>query len=402
MGKQIAIIGAGNGGTAIAGDLTLAGHTCRLFEFEDWAENVTAVTAQGGIHVTGVAHTGFAKVALATTDIGAVVNGADLIMVATQALTHTRVARTLAAVVASGQTIIFWPGSGGTLECRRIFDELGVGADVILAESATFPYCCRRLQGPGTVNIHRIDGPRNQIAALPASRTPALMRALEGVYDTVAPAKSVLEPALYNPNLIVHPAGALFNMGRIEYSGGDFWMYKEGITPSVKKIINHMDAERQALMTAFGYAPKSYDEVFHDLFGIPVEEFAKASSKGPFSMQDRYVSEDVPMGVTLTASIGDLLGVPTPIYDAIIHIASVVNETDYFAIGRTLTNLKLAHLSAAELQQFVTTGKRPAARRSTRQRAAAPTSKKRTRATPTPKTHTASRSAKRKPAKKTR
>jgi opine dehydrogenase len=85
------------------------------------------------------------------------------------------------------------------------------------------------------------------------------------------------------------------------------------------------------------------------LFGIAAEEFAVASSKGPFSMQDRYVTEDVPIGVTLTASLGRLLGVVTPTYDAIIHIASVVNETDYLESGRTLANLKLDGLSAAEL-----------------------------------------------------
>jgi len=33
MGKSIAVVGAGSGGTAIAGDLSLAGHGCRLFEF---------------------------------------------------------------------------------------------------------------------------------------------------------------------------------------------------------------------------------------------------------------------------------------------------------------------------------------------------------------------------------
>jgi opine dehydrogenase len=359
MGKKIAVIGAGNGGTAIAGDLTLAGHECRLFEFEQWAGNVNAVAEKGGIKVTGVAHTGFAPVALATTDLAAAVDGADLIMVATQALAHTQVARALAPLVRSGQTIILWPGSGGTLEVRRVFDELGVTADVILGEGATLPYCCRRLEGPGTVNIHRICGPRIHVAALPATRTPELMAALEGVYDTVVPARSVLEPALYNTNIIVHPAGTLFNMGRIEYSQGEFWMYKEGITPSIKKIINAMDREHQAIMAALGYVPQSYEQVFHDLFNVTVEEFAANSSKGPFSMQDRYVTEDVPMGVTLTASLGHLLKVPTPTYDAIIHIASVVNETDHYATGRNLTNLGLDSLSAEQLNHYVMTGQRP-------------------------------------------
>ena len=372
MGKQIAVIGAGNGGTAIAGDLTQAGHECRLFEFEEWAGNVTAVTAQGGIQVTGVARTGFAKLALATTDITAALDGAELIMVATQALTHTRVAHTVAPLVRDGQVIILWPGSGGTLEFRRIFDEQGVKADVILGEAATFPYCCRRLEGPGTVNIHRIDGPRNQVAALPASRTPELMAALKGVYHTVVPARSILEPALYNPNIIVHPAGALFNMGRIEHSQGEFWMYKEGITPSVKKIINGMDRERQAIMAALGYPPMTYEQVFNDLFNVTVAEFAVASSQGPFSMQDRYITEDVPMGVTLTASLGRLLHVPTPTYDSIIHIASLVNATEYYKTGRNLANLKLGAFSAAQLNEYVMTGKRPKAASATSQGRAVP------------------------------
>jgi opine dehydrogenase len=359
MRKKIAVIGAGNGGTAIAGDLTLAGHECRLFEFEEWADNVTAVNAEGGIKVTGVARTGFAKVALATTDIAGVLDGAELVMLATQALTHTRVARVVAPLVRDGQVIILWPGSGGTLEFRRVFDEMGVEADVVLGEAATLPYCCRRLEGPGTVNIHRIDGPRNQVAALPASRTPDLLAALKGIYDTVVPARSILEPALYNPNIIVHPAGSLFNMGRIEHSQGEFWMYKEGITPSVKKIIDGMDHERQAIMAALGYKPMTYEQVFADLFNVSVAEFAVASSKGPFSMQDRYVTEDVPMGVTLTASLGRLLRVPTPTYDSIIHIASLVNGTDYYQTGRNLANLKLAGLSPGQLTAYVMTGRRP-------------------------------------------
>ncbi|MBI4573966.1 MAG: NAD/NADP octopine/nopaline dehydrogenase family protein [candidate division NC10 bacterium] len=368
MGKHVAVIGAGNGGTAIAGDLTLAGHECRLFEFTEWAGNVDAVNAQGGIKVTGVARTGFAKVALATTDLKAALDAAELVMVATQAVTHTRVAQATAPLVRPGQVMILWPGSGGTLEFRRIFDELGVKTDVILGEAATLPYCCRRLEGPGTVNIHRIDGPRNQVAALPASRTPELMAALTGVYDTVVPAQSVLEPALYNPNIIVHPAGALFNMGRIEHSQGEFWMYKEGITPSVKKIINGMDRERQAIMAALGYTPMTYEQVFTDLFNVSVAEFAVASSQGPFSMQDRYVTEDVPMGVTLTASLGRTLGVPTPTYDAIIHIASLVNETEYYTIGRNLANLSLDGLSSEQLNAYVMTGRRPRAARASAMR----------------------------------
>jgi len=360
MTKEICIIGAGNGGTAIAGDMSLAGHGCRLFEFPEYAENIKPIMAQGGIHVTGIARTGFAKIGLAAIDLSEAVRGAELIMVTTQALAHERVARDLVPHLSDGQTVVIWPGSGGTLVFRKVWDELGMNRQVFLAEAVTFPYCCRRLKGPGTVNIHRIDGPRMLLAALPATDTPNVLKALDGTYaHVVKPATDVLEPALYNVNIIVHPVGALLNMGRVEYSKGEFWMYKEGLTPSVKKVIYRMDAERMDLFKAMGYRPYTYDEIFWDSFNMSVAEFAVTSSQGPFSMQDRYITEDIPIGASLTVSLGRKAGVPVPTYETMIHLASVVNDTDYYAAGRTLRNLNLDHLSLEELKQYVLTGKKP-------------------------------------------
>ena len=358
--KEICIIGAGNGGSAIAGDMTLAGHRCRLFEFPEYAENIKPIISQGGIEVTGIARKGFAKIALATLDLSEAVQGADLIMVTTQALAHERVARELVKHLSDGQTVILWPGSGGTLVFRKVWDETGMNRRVFLAEAVTFPYCCRRLHGPGTVNIHRIDGPRMLLAALPAADTQPILKALSGTYaDRVQPAVSVLEPALYNPNIIVHPVGALLNMGRIETSKGEFWMYKEGLTPSVKKVIYRMDDERSTLFKALGYHPYTYDQIFWDCFNMDVTQFAVTSSQGPFSMQDRYVTEDIPMGASLTLSLARKVRVSMPTYEAMIHLASVVNDTNFYAKGRTLENLKLGDLSFEDLKQYFVSGKKP-------------------------------------------
>ncbi|HBO45900.1 MAG TPA: hypothetical protein DD670_18665 [Planctomycetaceae bacterium] len=352
--KEICIIGAGNGGAAIAADMTLAGHHCRLFEFPEYRRNIDPIVESGCIEVTGIARTGTARLRLATTDLAEAVTGADVVMVTTQALAHERVARELAAQLQDGQAVILWPGSGGTLVMRKVWNELGMDRQVLLAEAVTFPYCCRVLNGPGTVNIHRIDGPRMLIAALPAIDTPAVIEALRGTYaDRVQPARSILEPALYNVNIIVHPVGALLNMGRIEFSNGEFYMYKEGITPSVKKVIAAMDQERSDLFRALGYQPYSYARIFDDCFNMPFEEFAATSSKGPFNMRDRYVTEDIPMGASLTVSLARKVGVATPTYEAIIHLASVVNGVDYYARGRTLENLNLDAWSPSQLEDYL-------------------------------------------------
>jgi opine dehydrogenase len=363
--KEICVIGAGNGGSAIAGDMTLAGHNCRLFEFSEYAKNLSTVIKKGGIQVTGIARTGFAKIKLATTKIDQAVDGAEVIMVTTQALAHERFAREVAPYLSDGQAIILWPGSGGTLVVRKIWDEMGMKKDVVLAEGVTFPYCCRRLKGPGTVNIHRVDGPRMLVSALPAKNTPRAIAAMDGTYaDVVKAAKSILEPALYNVNIIVHPVGALLNMGRIEHSNGEFYMYKEGITPSVKKVVRKMDSERSALFSKLGYKPYTYDEVFADCFNMSVEEFSKTSSKGPFNMQDRYVTEDIPMGATLTLSLGRKAGVPMPTYEAMIHLASVANDIDYYSGGRNLENLGLSDMQFDEIEHYLLTGQKPKKRTS--------------------------------------
>lgn len=357
--RKIAVIGAGNGGTAIAGDMTLAGHECRLFEFPEFSKNIDPIIETHKIEVTGIARTGTANIAMATTNLAEAVEGANVIMVTTVALAHERIARELALCLENGQTVILWPGSGGTLVFRKIWDTIGFNKNVVIAEAVTFPYCCRSLDGPGTVNIHRVDGPNMLIAALPATDTPKVVDALRGSYaDMVKPAKSIIEPALYNVNIIVHPVGALLNMGRIEHSNGEFYMYKEGITPSVKMVVQEMDRERMNIFKALGYKPYTYDQIFADCFNMTFPEFAKTSSKGPFSMQDRYVTEDIPMGTTLSVSIAKKLGIKTPTYDCMIHLASVVNKTDFYPTGRNLENLGLAELSVEQLKDYFVTGKK--------------------------------------------
>jgi opine dehydrogenase len=126
----------------------------------------------------------------------------------------------------------------------------------------------------------------------------------------------------------------------------------------VKKVIDRMDQERSALFKALSYRPYTYDQVFRDCFNMTVAEFAVASSQGPFSMQDRYVTEDIPMGATLTLSIGRKAGVSMPTYEAMIHLASAVNQTDFYARGRSLENLGLAGLTLEELKEYFVRGRR--------------------------------------------
>jgi len=84
--------------------------------------------------------------------------------------------------------------------------------------------------------------------------------------------------------------------------------------------------------------------------------FAAGSSKGPASANTRYISEDIPIGMVLWASLGRLLGVPTPTADSLIQISSVVHGTDYWQGGRTVEKLGLAGMTADDLVRYLMQG----------------------------------------------
>jgi opine dehydrogenase len=95
-----------------------------------------------------------------------------------------------------------------------------------------------------------------------------------------------------------------------------------------------------------------YDKPFEEQFGF----MRRVGNRGPFDVKTRYITEDVPTGMVLIASIGRLFGIPTPTFDATIQICSVMNEVDYWKSGRTLQWLGLANLSLDQLKRYLYEG----------------------------------------------
>jgi opine dehydrogenase len=352
---HIAVIGAGNGGHAMAAHLTLKGFPVRFYEMPRFADNIRPAQERGGIKITGVMGEGFARLELITTDIAEAIKDASHIFVVTQALGHEKVAELCAPHLEENQTIVLFPGSGGSLQFAKTSRDMGVTKKVYLAETVTLPCSCR-LRGPAYIHVHSGPGVREVIAAFPAKDTEAVIETLRLAYPTLTPATHVLETALYNPNILLHPVGVIFNLGRIEHSKGEFWMYKEGFTPSVMRILKALEADRMALLRALDVEPVSFEEYYEWRYQKPWSDFAAVSSKGPASARTRYITEDIPIGMVLWASLGKMLNLPTPTARALIHISSVIHGTDYWSGGRTMEKLGLAGMTAKELKRYLLEG----------------------------------------------
>lgn len=352
---EIAVIGAGHGGHAMAAHLSLGGFSVRFAEMPEFADNLRPAQERGGIELTGALGEGFARPALFTTDLAAAIRGASHVFVVTQAMGHERVAELCALHLEAGQSIILFPGSGGTLQFARSLRSRGVAHKVYLAETVTLPYTCR-LRGPAQVTINNGPAVHEPIAAFPAWDNQAVIETVRAAYPTLTAATHVLEVALYNPNILLHPIGVIFNLGRIEYARGEFWMYKEGFTPSVLQIMHALDAEKMALLRALGMDPLSYEASYEYRYQSKWADFAASSSKGPSSARTRYITEDIPIGMVLWASLGRLLGIPTPTAQSLIHLSSVIHGTDYWQGGRTVEKLGLAGMTAEDLVHFLVQG----------------------------------------------
>jgi len=61
----------------------------------------------------------------------------------------------------------------------------------------------------------------------------------------------------------------------------------------------------------------------------------------------------VPMSLVPIASIGQMLGVPTPTMRAVIHLACTMHGVDYWAEGRTVQRLGIAGMSVKDIRFLV-------------------------------------------------
>ena len=372
----IAVLGGGNGGHAIAANLSLAGFKVNFFELPQFAESFEKVLRTKEIQIQGISIDGVAKLNLATTDIQQAIKDAGVIFVITPAFGHKAMAEVCAPFVQDGQIIVLMPGSGGSLEFVNIFKQRKVKREITFAESCTLPYGAR-LKGPGHVSV-LINAMILPTGVFPSKKTEEVIPKLKQFYSMVIPAKDVLEAAINNPNPIVHPVATLLSATRIEHSKGEFYLYAEGMTPAVARTYESLNQERLSICKALGYKLHHWDNLEFKNFNLGETEeecryrilntsmdaafgkdgiYAGIKMKGPEHLKDRYVTEDVPYGMVLLSTLGDLLGVPTPTHDAVIQLASVINRTDYWKTGRGMKQLGLSTLDKKGLKKFLLEGK---------------------------------------------
>ena len=351
------VLGAGNGGLAMAGHLALVGCTVNLFNRNP--ERLLPVKSREGIDVHGEVE-GFAALNKVTSDPGEAVADADVLMVVTPATAHRIIAELIAPHVKDGQIIVLNPGrTGGALEVSRILRETNPTVRPFVAETQTLLYAAR-ITNPAQVRIARI---KNSVplATLPSYQVADVLPVIRRALPQFVPGDSVLKTGLDNIGAVFHPAITILNAARIEDTHGDFDYYIEGVTPSVANVLEAIDTERVNVAAALGIRANTAREwlyLAYDATGKTLLSAMRSNSgyfgiKAPATLDHRYISEDVPMSLVPIASIGAMLGVPTPAINAIIQLAGVMHGVDYWAEGRNVERLGIAGMTVKDIRFLV-------------------------------------------------
>ncbi len=358
---NIAVLGSGNGGCAVAFDCAACGHQVKLFDFEQFPASIQAVQKNGGIRCEGELE-GFHPVAYAGHKIEKVLDGTDIIYAVGPAYSTKPFAEACKPHLKKGQIVIVCPSScGGSIEFKN-----GAGLDlrdenIIVAETSTLPYAVRLLE-PGKIRIFNKLKGGLLLAAVPARHTDDVLEKIRDVYPTMSGAKNILQTSLQNGNPVIHPTITLMNVALIERTGGDFEFYHEGVTPAVGRLIEAVDNERIAIGEKLGVnvipdpelgVMQGYmTEATYDTGFVSSPGFAGVKAQP--SLDYRYFNEDVGYGLVFLQKLGEQVGVATPVMSAVITLVSLLMDRDYLQEARrTMETLGLSKHTAEELETLL-------------------------------------------------
>jgi len=357
------VIGAGHGGKAMAAHLALMGFPTTLYNRT--AEHIAAIKELGGIDLDSVSagiH-GFGRLECVTSDMAEALDKANVIMVVVPSSAHIDIAKAAKPYLKDGQIVVLNPGrTCGAIEFAKVLRDESCQADVTVAEAETFIYASRS-DGPAQARIFRIKE-AVPLAALPANRTRRVLDIIHEAYPQFIDGINVLQTGMNNIGAIFHPALAILNSGWIEATHGDYQFYIDGVTPSVATVLETLDRERVTVASSLGIRGRTALEWLKLAYSTEGENWNEAihnqpgyyGIKAPPTLNHRYLFEDVPMSLVPIASLGQYYGVAVRGMDAIIRLACIIHQTDYWRRGRTIEKLGINNLSVDELLRYVNEG----------------------------------------------
>lgn len=354
--KHIGIAGAGSIAFGTAALLHEQGHLPML-----WSPSGAGTKAlqTAPLTATGAIETKFSP-AIAQSAQQLVIEN-DVLVIALPGYGHKTVMDALAPHIRDGQHVII--SSHVSLGAVYMMQALALrGVQAPITAWGTTVVTGRR-QDETTVQVNTVRS-RVDMCTVPETDSEDALDLCQCLFgDRFQARDGLLAISLSNLNPQNHLGIALGNITRMER--GEVWSQGQNVTPKVGRLLEQLDLERLAIARTLGLDVKSIFEHFHLSFHVSIASISEMNQQmhaqgnggtGPATADSRYVTEDVPYGLQLTAVLGRLAGQPANLHEAGIAIFSAMYGRDYATENEILNALKLDRFSLDDLQEAARTG----------------------------------------------
>lgn len=341
MKLNVTVIGAGNSGLAMAAHLSLNKERVTL-----WNRSIGTIKKLVDTHTIyseGLVE-GEAKIHLITDDIKAALDNPDLILITTPAHSHKMLAELIAKNIKRETLIVLNPGrTFGALEFKKVYEDFNKEFKQTIAETQTIIYTCRK-NSEDSVNIMAFKSDVLLSTFNASENESIILRLPKCIQKYYRPANSMIETSIGNVGMILHCAPLLLNTGWTENEDSIYKYYNEGITPSIGKLIEKMDAERVLISEMLGLKVESTMEWFKRTYLVKGDSLYECIQNNivynkinaPKSLRHRYILEDIPCGLVPLETVGKSLGIDMHTTSMIIDLANTLLEMDFRETGRNL------------------------------------------------------------------
>ena len=362
MSLKIAVVGAGNGGCAVAADMAYRGldvtliktsHAMHDENIEYLLENNGKMTLidfgeNGSMNpqdLEKVEKTGY--ISKVTRDLFEISN-MDVIIVYIQTNYHEQLIQRMADYISDGQIILINPGYFSSAYVLKYCGD----KDVTIVEAQS-SFIDGRIIEPGKFKVG-FRNVRNPLGVYPAKNLEYAQSKLNMLGFPFYYMDNVVGAALHNPNMIVHTIGSILAIPMIDAMGKDFCMYHRSFTEHTWNVLEKLDSEKMDVLEKMGYQRLPYVEAckfrnsLDDTLDAKAVFFGYAAmptrAMGPIDVNSRYITEDVPQGLVMMESLAKTLGIKTPIATALINIAGAALGVDFRENGRTPERLGVENI----------------------------------------------------------
>jgi opine dehydrogenase len=383
--KPVAILGGGAVAQTQAADFALEGFKVHLYDMPQFAKkSLSEIIENRKIELGGVQSNlknfireGIAEIDVVTTDISEALKGAGLVIVAIPGTGHEIFFENMIPHLEDGQIVSIFPDNFGSLVLKEMMQKRGCSANVLVGGWHSAPYGTRLVR-PGKVDC--VVREAIQIYdAFPSGDGDKFIESLKdtpifsGVSDFIR-ADTAIGVGIANANPLVHVPGSILNVGAMEVSQvedilapkGQWNLYKHGMSPSVSRVQMAFYHEERKIVDALSLkmALEYPDRQFFSKYSVMAPEYfipfglatLSGNIYGPNSVEDRYFTEDIPIGSVARYNIARALHVDVPVIKSMIDLGSIMCERDFLKEGRSLERMGLEGMNKRQMIRYLREG----------------------------------------------